>query len=48
MAALQHIYIEKKPVWLEVNGTAENQIDWQSMSDDSATFLRVVMGSRDV
>jgi len=45
MAALQYVYSERKPVWTEVNRTAENQIDWQSMSDDSATFLRIVMGA---
>jgi hypothetical protein len=44
MAALRHIYSEKKPVWREVNGFAEGQIDWSAMSDDSAEFLRTIMG----
>jgi hypothetical protein len=44
MAALSHVYAEKKPVWAEVNGLAENQIDWSAMSDDSAEFLRTIMG----
>jgi hypothetical protein len=44
MAALHHIYSEKKPVWREVNGFAVDQIDWSAMSDDSAEFLRTIMG----
>lgn len=44
MAALRYIYVDKKPVWSEVNRIAESQINWAEMNDDSAEFLRTIMG----
>jgi len=43
MAALQHIYTVAKPVWQEVNGIANSQLNWAALSDDSASFLENVM-----
>jgi hypothetical protein len=45
VAALRYVYSDRKPVWLEVNRVAENQIDWRSLGDDSAEFLKVVIGT---
>lgn len=47
MAAMRHIYTAGKPVWQEVNGIANSQIEWAELSDDSATFLENVMLGRD-
>jgi hypothetical protein len=44
MASLQYIYAQAKPVWHEVNSVATNQLDWTSIGDDVADFLRNVMG----
>ncbi|HXH42388.1 MAG TPA: hypothetical protein VNK51_00925 [Bradyrhizobium sp.] len=44
MAALRYIYTDRKPVWSEVNQVANGQIDWAAMSEDSAEFLRTIMG----
>lgn len=43
-AAMQHIYTEQKPVWHEVNSIAEHQLDFSTMSDDQAEYLRNIMG----
>ncbi len=43
MAALSHIYTTAKPVWQEVNGIANSQINWPELGDDSADFLENVM-----
>lgn len=43
-AAMRHIYDRPRAVWAEVNGVAETQVDWRSLSDDSDHFLRKVMG----
>lgn len=47
ISALSFIYSEKKPVWREVNGIAERQIDWDILSDDAAEFLRNVITDPD-
>ena len=44
---LRYIYSEEKPVWQEVNRIAERQLDLASLSDDSADYLRKVMGIGD-
>ena len=44
VAALRYVYAHRKPVWSEVNRVADNEIDWSAMSDDSAEFLRAIMG----
>lgn len=43
-AAMRHIYDRPRDVWAEVNGVAETQVDWSSLSNDSDQFLRKVMG----
>lgn len=47
MASLPHIYQESKPVWKEVNGIASKELDWSIASDDTADYLRIVMGDED-
>ncbi len=47
IGALRYIYSEEKPVWQEVNRIAERQLDLASLSDDSADYLRKVMGIGD-
>lgn len=44
MAALGMLYPQLGPVWGEVNAVAREQIDWTSLSEDSADYLRNVMG----
>lgn len=48
MASLRFIYSEKKPVWQEVNGIADGELDWEALSDEAADFLRNVMIGPDV
>ena len=43
-AAMHHIYQEQKPVWSEVNGVAERQLDFSMLNDDQADYLRNIMG----
>jgi hypothetical protein len=45
-AAMRSIYARPKPVWEEVNGIAEAQIEWQAISDDLASYLHAVLGGR--
>lgn len=47
MAALRFIYTERKPVWLEVNGIADTELNWSALTDDAADFLRNVMTGAD-
>lgn len=47
MASLRHIYHESKPVWKEVNGIAAKELDWSAASDDTADYLRIVIGHED-
>jgi hypothetical protein len=47
MAALPYIYAERKDVWREVNGIANEQIQWDSLGEDSAEYLRKVMSGAD-
>jgi hypothetical protein len=42
-AALRYIYAESKPVWREVNGIADLELDWDSIGDEGAHYLRNVM-----
>lgn len=42
-AALQFIYAESKPVWRELNGIADLELDWDSLGDEAAHYLRNVM-----
>lgn len=44
MASLQHIYTEKRQVWQQVNSIAHDSLDWASLSDDAADFVRAVLG----
>jgi hypothetical protein len=43
MAALRHIYSERKEVWREINGVAASQFRWGELNDESADYLRNVM-----
>ncbi len=47
MASLRFIYEHAKPVWQEVNAIANTQLDWSSLSDDTASYVRTVMGLGD-
>lgn len=44
MASLRHIYRVAKPVWQEVNGIASRELDWSAISDDTADYVRTIMG----
>ncbi len=43
-ASLKMIYPEPLPIWMPVNKIAINQLNWESLSDDTAQFLITVMG----
>ena len=43
MSALRFIYRDRKPVWREVNGIADYELDWDALGDDAAHYLRNVM-----
>jgi len=43
MAALRYIYTTSKPAWQEVNGIANNELDWDSLGADSVQYLKNVM-----
>jgi hypothetical protein len=45
--AMRYIYTEQKPVWHEVNRIAAQQLDMESLNDDSADYLRKIMGIGD-
>jgi hypothetical protein len=47
MASLRFIYTERKPAWREVNGIANRQLDWETLSDEAADYLRKVMTGKD-
>lgn len=47
VGSLRYIYAEAKPVWREVNEVAVGQIRWPNLPDDSAEFLRNIMGIPD-
>ncbi|MGH9462334.1 MAG: hypothetical protein ACRD1X_14025 [Vicinamibacteria bacterium] len=44
--ALAHVYSAAKPVWREVNRIAATQLSLPLIPDDSADYLRAVLGSR--
>lgn len=43
-ASLRHIYPNQQEVWSVVNAVAKREIDWTSVSSDTADFLLRVMG----
>jgi hypothetical protein len=45
--AMRYIYAEQKPVWQEVNQIAARELDMESLNDDSADYLRKIMGIGD-
>lgn len=45
--SMRYIYAEQKPVWQEVNRIAAREIDMESLNDDSADYLRKLMGIGD-
>lgn len=47
-AALPYIYLEKKPVWQEVNAIAQLELTHEGIDDDSADYLAKIMGIGDV
>jgi hypothetical protein len=44
MASLRHIYESPKPVWREVNRIALTQLALSEIPDDSAAYVRTVLG----
>ncbi len=42
-AALRFVYAQSKPVWREVNGIAAGELDWDSLGDEGASYLRTIM-----
>jgi hypothetical protein len=42
-SALRFIYDAPKPVWREINGLADMELDWDSIGDEAAHYLRNVM-----
>jgi hypothetical protein len=42
-ASLRHIYAEAKPVWKEINAIAFNELDWTSVGEEGASYLRNVL-----
>jgi hypothetical protein len=47
-AAMKYIYQEPRPVWPEVNGIAAQQLSWAALPDDTAAFIRTVIGDDSV
>lgn len=45
--SLTYIYSEEKPVWQQVNGIAAHQLNFTEINDDSADYLRKVIGIND-
>lgn len=45
-AAMGAIYPDARPVWVEVNRIALQQLNWAALSDDLQSFLRTAMGER--
>lgn len=43
MAALAHVYAESKPAWSEINAIASSELDWASLGEESAAYLRKVL-----
>lgn len=43
--AMKHIYTKAAPAWEAVNGIAARQMKWDNLSDESAHFLKAVMGA---
>ena len=43
MSALRFIYKRRMPAWREVNGIADAELDWDSLGDEAADYLRNVM-----
>ncbi len=43
-AALSMVYSRPRPVWKEINGIAASQLDWSALNDDTANYLKAVLG----
>jgi len=43
-SAMKFIYASGRPVWSEVNGVAEGQIDLEQIPSDARSYLRAVLG----
>jgi Zn-dependent peptidase ImmA (M78 family) len=48
MSALRYIYAQRKPVFREVNGIANLELDWGLLGDEAANYLRKVMTGNNV
>ncbi|HWS87336.1 MAG TPA: hypothetical protein VN282_10245 [Pyrinomonadaceae bacterium] len=46
IGALSYIYTSPKPVWREVNSIAMRQLSFSSLPDDTARYVKNVMGAR--
>ena len=44
--ALRWIYSSPHPVWTEINQIAKSQLEWSSLTEDAARFIRAVMQVR--
>lgn len=45
-AAMKTIYTQASPVWMAVNRIANNEMEWENLSHDNASFLQAIMGGR--
>lgn len=45
MAAMNFIYDKPHPVWREINGLADMELDWSAIGEESAQWVRTVMGA---
>ena len=45
MASLKFIYGRGSPVWRDINAYAGSQLDWDEIGDESADYIRNVMGA---
>lgn len=48
MSALRFVYSESKPVWKEINEVARRSINWDSLGEDGADYLRNLLNLEDV
>mgnify|MGYP001111841294 CR=1 FL=1 len=48
MSALRFIYQDPKPMWQEINGIAQGQLQWDALSEDASDYLRNIMGGGEV
>jgi hypothetical protein len=47
MRALRYIYGEPMEIWRYLNGIADDQLGWDNLTDESADYLKRMMGAGD-